>query len=77
MDLADDIDETDAERIRFLLKSHIKKKILNTKQSMLQLFVHMEQEGLLSPTNVKLLESLMESIRQPELVDRIRQFAGT
>ena len=77
MELADDIDSAEAEKVRFLLKSRIKKKILNTPHSVLKLFIYMEQEGLLGIDKLDLLANVMETIRRPELLQRVQQAAGT
>ncbi|XP_052235568.1 caspase-8-like [Dreissena polymorpha] len=76
MDLADDVDKTEIEKVRFLLKSSIKKKMLNEQQSILQLFVLMEQEGLLGPTKLSLLQTVFTSLKRPELENRIREYEG-
>ncbi|XP_060560660.1 caspase-8-like [Ruditapes philippinarum] len=76
MDIIEDLDDKETEQIRFYLRGKIRKKILNDKRSLLQLFVFMEQEGLLSHDNLDLLTKVMESVRRGDLVDKIRIYQG-
>jgi hypothetical protein len=76
MDIIEDLDDKETEQIRFYLRGKIRKKILNDKRSLLQLFVFMEQEGLLSHDNLDLLTKVMESVRRGDLVDKIRIYLG-
>ncbi|XP_053385490.1 caspase-8-like [Mercenaria mercenaria] len=76
MDITEDLDDQETEKIRFFLRGKIRKKLLNEKRSLLQLFVFMEQEGLLAPSNLQLLTKTMESVRRGDLVDKIREYQG-
>ena len=76
MDIIEDLDDKETEKIRFFLRGRIRKKILNDKRSLLQLFVFMEQEGLLAPANLDLLTTVLESIKRGDLIDKIRDYQG-
>lgn len=76
MDISEDLDNQEVEKVRFFLRGKIRKKMLNDRRSLLQLFVFMEQEGLLAHNNLDLLTKVMESIRRGDLVDMIREYQG-
>ncbi|XP_052812845.1 caspase-8-like [Mya arenaria] len=76
MEIADDIEDQDVEKIRFLLRGRVKKKLLTSSPSLLEMFVLLEQEGLLSANRLDLLTWVLQNIGRPELLENVRRFAG-
>lgn len=76
MDLTEDLDNQEVEKVRFFLRGKIRKKALHDNRSLPRLLIFMEQEGLLAHNNVDLLTKVMESIRRGDLVDKIREYQG-
>lgn len=76
LELREDITDKEFNTIKFYLDGKVKKKKLQDKKNLMELFIFLEQEGLISHCNPELLLKLMQAIKRADLIDRVKEHFG-
>ena len=76
LELREDITDKEFQTLQFYLNGKVKKKKLQDKKNMMELFVFLEQEGLISHDDPEQLIALMKTIKRADLIDHINSYYG-
>ena len=76
LELREDITDKEFQTLQFYLNGKVKKKKLQDKKNMMELFVFLEQEGLISHKDPEFLITLMNTIKRADLIDLIKSYYG-
>ena len=76
LELREDITDKEFNTLQFYLDGKVKKKKLQDKKNMMELFIFLEREGLISHDDPKPLITLMKTIKRADLVDLVKDHYG-
>lgn len=76
LELREDITDKEFETLKFYLDGKVKKKKLQDKKDLLELFVFLEQEGYIGPEDTAPLISLLKTIKRVDLIGLVTEYAG-
>ena len=76
LELSEDITDKEFETLRFYLDGKVKKKKLQDKKNMLELFIFLEREGLISHMDPDPLIVLLKTIKRVDLIDLVKEYFG-
>lgn len=76
LELREDITEKEFETMKFYLDGKVKKKKLQEKKDLMELFIFLEQEGLISHVKPDSLITLLKSIKRVDLIEQVQKYSG-
>lgn len=76
LELREDITEKEFETMKFYLDGKVKKKKLQEKKDLMELFIFLEQEGLISHAKQDSLITLLRSIKRVDLIEQVQKYFG-
>ena len=76
LELREDITEKEFETIKFYLDGKVKKKKLQEIKDLLDLFIFLEQEGLISHNQEDSLITVLKAIKRVDLIEQVQKYFG-